>query len=108
MGPVVVCRTTLEPDPGCVFGFGGRSALLAKLAWVTWSGNVYSAGDVLLLESKKLSGEDTGLFLSIAPQQGVPVCVGQITPQGSPFSLLPQPDSSPGDSLPRYVQLDAR
>ena len=58
MGPVVVCRTTLVPDPDCVFGLSSSSALVAKTSRVIWSGKVYFTGDVLLLESKELGGED--------------------------------------------------
>ena len=53
MGPVVVCRMMLVPDPGCMFGLSDTSALVAKPSRITWSDEIHPAGDVLLVESKE-------------------------------------------------------
>ncbi|MPC66946.1 hypothetical protein E2C01_061105 [Portunus trituberculatus] len=71
-------------SPGCVLGLSNSPALVNKPSRITNSGEVRPARDVLLLEGKEVGGEDTGLFLSIASQQGVPVRMGNLMPQGCP------------------------
>ncbi|MPC62563.1 hypothetical protein E2C01_056648 [Portunus trituberculatus] len=66
VSPGLACRATLVPYPGCMFGLSGSPTLVTKPSMVTRSDEVRPAGDVLLLESMELDGED------IASQQGVP------------------------------------
>ena len=103
---VPVSWMTLVPQPSGVLGLSSNPASEAEPGGVTGLSELHSAGDMLLLEGKKLGGQSACLGLSVPLQEGIPVRVLHSLSHGRPVSPLPKPDGARDSVFPRRVQLD--
>ena len=94
------------PQPRVMLGLGSSPAAVTESSGITRPGEVHSAGDMLLLESKELGGEGTRISLRISYQEGLPVNVLRSIPHRRPIRSVPQPDSTLGSVFSRRVLLN--